>query len=91
MLTARTASGSRGSRLGRPLLLAPGSTQMQERLPGPCPGKGWARCTAHFPPELSLSMASLSLNGNFLSQLLSERGLCDLDKRRHLSHFFLAS
>lgn len=40
VLTARTASGSGGSQPNRPLLLAPGSIQMQERLPGPCPGKG---------------------------------------------------
>lgn len=33
-------------------------------------------------------MATFSFNWNFLFQLLSEPGLCDLDKRRHLSYFF---
>lgn len=39
-------------------------------------------------PKLSPSMAILSFNWNFLFQLLSELGLCDLDKGRHPSYFF---
>lgn len=87
VLTARTASGSRGSQSNRPLLLAPGPIQMQDRVPEPCPEKE-VDCTVYFPPMLFLSMATFSFNRNFLFQLLSEPGLCDLDKGRHLSYFF---
>lgn len=62
---------------------------MQETVPRPCPGKGadWLP-SVDFLPKLSLSMVTLSFSWNFLFQLLSEQGLCNLDKGRQLPYFF---
>lgn len=86
VLTAGTASGSGGPQPNRPLLLAPGPIQMQERWP--CPGKGVDWLRVYFPAKLSPSTATLNFNWNILFQLLSEPGLVILIREGIFPIFF---